>query len=640
MAKISVLDKHLAELIAAGEVVERPASALKEMVENSIDSGANAITVEIKNGGNTYMRVTDNGCGIDKDDVRTAFLRHATSKIHSQDDLNHVMTLGFRGEALASIGAVAKVEIITRTADTDFGVKYIIHGGEEIEFTEAGTAEGTTIVVRDLFYNTPARMKFLKKDNTEANVVTAMMQRIAISHPEISFKLIRDGKQVMNTPGDGLLRSAIFTVFGREFADSLIPVDYTQNGVHVYGFTGRPTESRKNRSMQFFFLNSRNIRTKTGIAALEQAYKNSIMIGTYPTCVLFIDIDPELVDVNVHPAKIEVRFSDEQLIFSAVYYAVLSAVNADTTRVEFTDKRVSTAPSYDRGEQIKFDTRADTKRMRDDFERRALSGEFTKDKPERKVAQYDVTAPIPDVHHRAAEFGVFDTPAPSRPVVIPNIIITNDEPQSDAPMKNDAASADILDTVEQGRQHIDFRYVGQAFDTYIIVEVGSKLVLIDKHAAHERILFNKLRSEAKFEPQMLISPVSVPLSAPEYDAVLTNLDRINDYGFEIDDFGMNTVLVRAVPVYLDGEDVTALTQEIAGKLINKNTDFTPEFIEWLFHNVACRSAIKAGNRSSEMELRELADIVLNDDSVRYCPHGRPVAAELADSEIKRRFSRI
>lgn len=663
MGRINVLDKHLAELIAAGEVVERPASAIKEMVENSIDAGASAIVVEIKNGGNTFMRVTDNGCGIERDDIKKAFLRHATSKIKTEDDLNAIGTLGFRGEALASISAVSKLEMITRTADSDFGVKYVIHGGEELEFTECGAPVGTTIIARDLFYNTPARMKFLKKDTTESNVVTAMLERMAICHPEVSFRLIRDSKQVMNTPGDNDLYSAIFTVFGKDFAKSLLPVEYSLGGITVSGYTCTPTASRKNRAMQYFSLNGRYIRTKTGIAALEQAYKNSIAVGTFPTCVLNITLDPQLVDVNVHPAKIEVRFSDERAIFNAVYYAVKSALDADVTRVAFGQNDV-TAKAADRGEQINIDFGDSTDKSRKQLDK-LFSGEVGAptyyDKPKADITAVKAAKPIDNSANSgykydfASDTDGTDNPdnnatlllseptiktvggVPTVEYYVPSVIITDDnaskaEPQNDtAPDQNDAA---------EDKPHVSFKYVGQAFDTYIIVESGSKLIIIDKHAAHERILFEKLKSEVSAEPQMLLSPIDVTLSSDEYDAIITNLDRINEQSFDIADFGMNTVRVRSVPVFLEGEDVKGLIEEIAGRLINKNTDFTPEFLDWLYHSVACRAAIKAGNRSTVEELESLADIVLNDDKIRYCPHGRPVAAELTENEIKRRFSRI
>lgn len=658
MGKINVLDKHLAELIAAGEVVERPASAIKEMVENSIDAGASAIVIEIKNGGNTFMRVTDNGCGIEPDDIKKAFLRHATSKIKTEDDLNAIGTLGFRGEALASISAVSKLEMITRTADSDFGVKYVIHGGEELVFSECGAPVGTTIIARDLFYNTPARMKFLKKDTTESNVVTAMLERMAICHPEVSFRLIRDSKQVMNTPGDNDLYSAIFTVFGKDFAKSLLPVEYTLNGISVSGYTCTPTASRKNRAMQYFSLNGRYIRTKTGIAALEQAYKNSITVGTFPTCVLNIMLDPQLVDVNVHPAKIEVRFSDEHAIFNAVYYAVKSALDADVTRVAFGQSDIA-AKTAERGEQINIKFENSTVKSREQLNQ-LFSGEVGAPKFYDKANDTAKTAKPSentasgghkyDFERDKNKTNNTNAMTLSEPTVktvggvptveyyVPNVIITDDETSKSEPQSK--CVPEQSNTAAEYKPHVPFKYVGQAFDTYIIVESCSKLIIIDKHAAHERILFEKLKSEVTTEPQILLSPIDVILSSDEYDAIITNLDRINEQSFDIADFGMNTVRVRSVPVFLEGEDVKGLIEEIAGRLINKNTDFTPEFLDWLYHSVACRAAIKAGNRSTVEELESLADIVLNDDKIRYCPHGRPVAAELTENEIKRRFSRI
>ena len=654
MARINLLDKHTAELIAAGEVVERPASALKEMIENSIDSGATAITVEIKNGGNTYMRVTDNGCGIESDDIKKAFLRHATSKISNEDDLNAIGTLGFRGEALASISAVSKVEMITRTKDSDFGMRYVIEGGEEIEFEQAGTSLGTTIVVRDLFYNTPARMKFLKSDNRESNVVLQMLQRLAISNPDISFKLIKDSKQVLNTPGDNNLKSAVFTVFGKEFSDTLIPCEYELSGIKVSGFVSKPTASRKNKAMQFFSLNSRYIRTKTGMAALDDAYKNSIMVGTYPACVLNISLNPALVDVNVHPAKTEVRFSDEQSIYRAVYYATKSAITADDSRVAFeTHKKNVTESSYLKGEQLNFKNKIDLSGKKQDYITTSIKlNTDINDNYLIKDININKTSPINASDEAKyikddslksdkstltlSESEILSyTSGGGAKVFVPDVEDIKHQPTEQKPI-------DLLQSVEDDvqKEHIEFKYIGQVFSTYIIVECDKKLIMIDKHAAHERILFEKLKQEADFAPQMLLSPINITLSANEYDAIVSNADRINQYGFEIEDFGLNSVLVRAVPVYLEGEDVKGLVQEMAGKLINKSGDFTPEFLDWLFHSVACRAAIKAGNKSTDKELISLADIVLNDDKIRYCPHGRPVAAELSENEIKRRFSRI
>lgn len=639
MARINVLPKNVAELIAAGEVVDRPSAVIKELVENSIDSGADAITVEIKNGGRTFMRVTDNGCGIEKDDIKTAFLRHATSKIKTGTDLDSIETLGFRGEALASICAVAKVRLITRCPNDEFGFCYEIAGGEEISFEETGCALGTTFIVEDLFYNTPARLKFMKKDNTEANVVCGIIDRIALSHPEISFKLIKDGKQIINTPGDKLLKSACFAVLGGEFTSSLLSVDYMLDGVSVSGFVTKPTAAKKTRGMQYFFLNGRYIQTKTGIASLEQAYKNRIMVGMHPGCILNIEIDPSLVDVNVHPSKIQVRFSNEQLIFRGIYYAVMSALDSDVSRVEF-KKDVAKAVEQDSFKQVEFDIpEKSLQEKKQDFFVKTTAKEFKENysfkdekrdlkpfstfgipvSPVGKVAEKEDNVYIGNTTEKTAESASFtveeNTLKPTEPI--------KEEKQ-----------------IENEKTHIYFKYIGEAFSTYILVEVDDKVIIIDKHAAHERIIFEKLRDNAQHTPQILLIPIRVTLSSEHYEAIVSNCDEINALGFEIEDYGTKTVLVRSVPMELDGENVAELIEEIAGKLCEKFTDFSPEFLDWLYHSVACRAAIKAGNKSGEKELSALADIVLNDERIRYCPHGRPVAAEMTLNEFKKRFSRI
>lgn len=639
MARINVLPKNVAELIAAGEVVDRPSAVIKELVENSIDSGADAITVEIKNGGRTFMRVTDNGCGIEKDDIKTAFLRHATSKIKTGSDLDSIGTLGFRGEALASICAVSKVRLITRCPENEFGFCYEIAGGEEISFEETGCALGTTFIVEDLFYNTPARLKFMKKDNTEANVVCGIIDRIALSHPEISFKLIKDGKQIINTPGDKLLKSACFSVLGGEFTSSLLSVDYSLDGVKVSGFVTKPTSAKKTRGMQYFFLNGRYIQTKTGIASLEQAYKNRIMVGMHPACVLNIEIDPSLVDVNVHPSKIQVRFSNEQLIFRGIYYAVMSALDSDVSRVEF-KKDVAKEVEPQAFKQVEFDIpEKSLQEKKEEFFVKTSAKEF-KENYSSKVEKTDLKP--------FSTFGIPVSPVgkvaeKEENSYINNIVEKSPLTESTTPEKIIPKQVEPIkkeELFEKENKHISFKYIGEAFSTYILVEVGEKMVIIDKHAAHERIIFERLKENAQHTPQLLLIPIRVTLSSEHYEAIVSNCDEINSLGFEIEDYGTKTVLVRSVPMELDGENVAELIEEIAGKLCDKFTDFSPEFLDWLYHSVACRAAIKAGNKSGEKELSALADIVLNDERIRYCPHGRPVAAEMTLNEFKKRFSRI
>lgn len=636
MAKINVLPKNVSELIAAGEVVDRPSAVIKELVENSIDSGADAITVEFKNGGRTFMRVTDNGCGIEKGDIPTAFLRHATSKIKTGADLDSIYTLGFRGEALASICAVSRVTLITRTTNDEFGYHYRIDGGQEVAFEESGCALGTTFIVEDLFFNTPARMKFLKKDNTESNVVVGIIERIALSHPEISFKLIKDGKQVINTPGDGLLKSACFSVFGAEFSNSLLEVRYELDGINVTGFVTKPTASKKNRAMQFFFLNGRYIRTKTGIASLEQAYKNRIMTGMYPGCVLNINLDASMVDVNVHPSKIEVRFSNEQSIFRAVYYAVMSALDSDVSRVEFKSK-VDELVETNVAEQIKIEMPEKSVEVKkQEFFKQTTVNEFKKEFVDNKLSDKDFV--VKEQSKTKEQINIpFNFDYSKAKSVSDSVSDYNFQKPVEQKVEQTPIQQEQDITLEE---HISFKYIGEVFDTYILVEVDDKMIIIDKHAAHERIIFEKLKANSNHNPQMLLVPVQVTLSADEYEVIVSNLDEINSLGFELEDYGMKTILVRSIPMELDKENINELIEEIAGKLNDKFTDFSPEFLDWLYHSVACRAAIKGGNKTSATELSALADIVLNDNKIRYCPHGRPIVAEMSLYEFKKRFSRI
>ncbi len=608
MSRINVLDKHTAELIAAGEVVERPASVIKELIENSIDAGAKVITVEIKNGGNTYMRVTDDGNGIHKDDIRKAFVRHATSKIATESDLDAISTLGFRGEALASVSAVAKVELLTRTPDSDFGMQYQIEGGEELFLDEAGCPVGTTIIVRDLFFNTPARLKFLKKDVTEGNAIASVIDRVALSHPEVSFKFIREGKQALLTPGDSILKSTIYSVLGKDFHDSIIPVEYEMGGIKVSGFISKPFSSRANRNLQFFYINGRYVKTRTAIAALEEAYKSSIMVGKFPSCVLNIELSASEVDVNVHPSKIEVRFTNERPVFSAVYYGVKSALNQDVSRVQIQTPTPKVEPKQPEIEQIKIES-------------------FTAPKVE-TVSQPVVTErPFANVVSQKQNNDIFKVSDVKETYNAPPVV----EKVEPAPKATEPQP--------EVKQEVEFRFIGQLFSTYILVECDDKLLLIDKHASHERIIYEELKATIKHEGQLLMTPQKVTLSFDEYDALISSLDRINELGFEIEEYGSKDVLVRALPMALVGEDVEELISEIAGKLVDNKKDFSPAFLDWLYHSVACRAAIKAGNKSSDLELVSLARKVLNSDNIRFCPHGRPTVIELSKYEIEKRFGR-
>ena len=632
MPQIKVLDKHVAELIAAGEVVERPASVIKELVENSIDAGATQVTVEIQNGGVSYMRVTDNGCGISRNDVPTAFLRHATSKVSTSTDLDSISTLGFRGEALASVAAVARVEMMT-CKEGETGVIYKICGGEEISLDDAGCPVGTTIIVRDLFYNTPARMKFMKKDVGEANAVAGVL--------EISVRFIRDGKNTLNTPGDGDLKAAIYAVFGRDFASGLIKTDYTLDNMSVSGYIGTPVAARANRNMQFFYINGRYVKSKNMIAAVEQSYKNSIMVGKIPSCVLNLNIPFNLVDINVSPSKTEARFVDERAVFNIIYYGVKTALNMGDTRPEL---KLDNIP-------IKTDN--------------GLHNTAIKSQPH--ISKPIVTAPpkpapasdfIPTSNYFEAlsrnkapsEESVFR----SAPVVQYNdkpmrynLDVVYEEPEEKTPTQTtfiepvtetfDEKTAVITDEPTEAKPEI--KIIGELFTTYIIAECGEKVVFIDKHAAHERILFEKIRTE-EHDSQMLLEPVTVTLAKEEYTLVTENLDLIARVGFEIDDFGASSVIVRAVPTVLAGEDVKSLILEIAGGFCNNKTTVEIEKLDWLYHNIACRAAIKAGSHSNMTEMAALAERIINHDDIRYCPHGRPVAFTLTKKELEKQFGRL
>ena len=675
MGKIHVLDKQVAELIAAGEVVDRPASVIKELVENAVDAGATAITVEIRRGGTTFMRVTDNGSGISRDDVPVAFIRHATSKVLHAEDLEAIGTLGFRGEALASIGAVARVEVLTRTDDELEGTRYAISGGEEESRDPAGCPQGTTILVRDLFYNTPARMKFLKKDVSESNAVAAMMDRLALSHPEVSFRFLRDGKETLHTPGDGKLRSAVYAVYGKEFTSHLLPVSYEMDYVKVEGFVSAPTASRGSRSMQHFFLNGRYVRSRTAMAALEEACKGSIMVGRFPACVLYLTLHAGAVDVNVHPAKLEVRFVNERPVYDAVYHGVKSALMKQDTPKQMHWNAPAGKPALSQqpvplsGTQMQFASREQAKgaAMRPETGKPA-----TPKVPEKSEKQEKATLAAPSVPsffertESKPDFSFLEESAertytPSVPVKKP--MVEPVVPDEKTPSVSKAAPApavrpepvrtEIVKPAPQAETQPevppqeapsapDVRLIGEAFSTYILLQVGDgKLMLIDKHAAHERLLYEKLRRDhAAPNAQMLLQPVNVPLSKDEYDVLMQHKDLLSNAGFECEDFGMGSLLVRSVPLTLGSDDVPGVLTEMAGYLLSHRRQIQTEKQDWLFHNVACRAAIKAGDESDPRELTALCLELYQHPDVRYCPHGRPIFVVLKKREIEKQFGRV
>lgn len=621
MPEIKVLPKEISELIAAGEVVERPASVIKELVENSIDAGADNITVEIQHGGITYMRITDNGCGIEKNDVPTAFLRHATSKIKNSGDLNAIGTLGFRGEALAAVSSVARVEMFTKPRDAAFGTHYEIEGGVEKLCEEAGCPDGTTIVIRDIFFNTPARMKFLKKDVSEANAAAAVVERIALSHPKIAFKLIRDGKQALMTPGDGKINTAVYSVLGREFAGTLMEVDGGLDGIGVKGLTCKPVSCRPTRNYQFVFLNGRLVRSGTVTAAVEQAYKNSAMVGKFPGFVLYLTVPLNTVDVNVHPAKTEVRFSDERRIFDAVYSSVKNALARGDTRPEVKLHE----PVFNPFERM---TTAEYKQQ--PIMKPTVAEEIYKNRP----SLHNAYKPQEKTVLRDANYNVSKT---NNTVYIPERIINPPPMAEESPQPQRTVSVDIMRDVEDERPPITL--IGEAFLTYIIVQMGESVFMIDKHAAHERILFNRLKKEQKTETQTLLTAVIVALTGDEYNAAISNTEALEKAGFEVEDFGNSSVRVSAVPASLTREDIPSVISELAGKL-SKGKAPDSERLDDMYHTVACKAAIKAGSRTSPLEMQKLAERVLYSDDVMYCPHGRPVAFEIKRRELEKQFGRI
>ena len=686
MAIIRVLDKHTAELIAAGEVVERPASVAKELMENSIDAGATQITVSIESGGVKLIEVSDNGSGIEPEYISTAFIRHATSKITDETDLNSIHTLGFRGEALASIASVARVELLTRTEASEFATLYRNEGGEEYPSEPAARAVGTTIRVRDLFFNTPARMKFLKRDATEGTYVAEMVGRLALSHPEVSFKFIREGKVQYVTPGDGQLRSAAYSVLGREFSRDLIEVDSTSGPHRLWGLITPPKSCRASRSMEFFYINGRYVYNRTMMAGMEMAFKSTAMQGKFPGGILMMELPPELVDVNVHPAKTEVRFARENDAFDAVYHAVkLALATPGTGERSFAFQKSGPAVTEPfaavdsaTGEEIQKKDECKTKNDVKQTNFTGLSavipgqsepGVLPRAARPAQAAGLDSPArpsgwgaPLRDslaLHSTPAE-----KPRPSfRPAGQESQLdisleeeaaaeedaeaLPAEKPASPAPAAEETETADASfvqpeQTVLPGADGpVPLEYVGEAFHTYIIAQRGDELCLIDKHAAHERQLYEKLAAGYGQVPsQLLLSPLVISLSAEEKQAVMENLALLEHAGIETGDFGGNTILLRAVPCDVEQDDLEDMMVEIAAKLARGSRDALSERTEWVLHSIACRAAVKAGDRASPQELMALAEKILSGEVPPFCPHGRPCVLKLTRKELEKQFGRI
>lgn len=712
MAVIHVLDKHTAELIAAGEVVERPASVVKELLENSIDAGATQVTVSIESGGVKLIEISDNGTGIEAEYISTAFIRHATSKIETPDDLTNIHTLGFRGEALASIASVARVELTTRTEVDEFATVYRIEGGEEVSREPGARAVGTTIRVKDLFYNTPARMKFLKKDSSEGTFVSDTVTHVALSHPEVSVKFIREGKLQYVTPGDGQLRGAAYAVLGREFSRDLIELKNQEGVYRITGLITPPKSCRASRSMQHFYINGRYVRNRTMMAGMEMAFKGTMMQGKFPGGILLLEMPADLVDVNVHPAKIEARFARENDVFDVVYHAVKLALAQPGT-----GERLFTFEA-DKEEEKAENSKKDADIIKNDVKNNNFTGlsaiirgqadpgvlpqqhwepakpAAAPQQPAPSAAMQIPTAPsvprwkgsaqnedmldpfvtlhspklettkAPEPFRAAAsetqldvepEFGETKLHSPQDHMAAwnPAQEAPKEEPESApcAETEPDAPEAAEQETVLAEPEQMNFdptadqpeplRYVGEVFRTYILAERGDELCLIDKHAAHERQLYEKLAANYGNVPsQMLLEPAAIDLAAEEKQALLDNIPLLENAGLEIADFGGNTVVLRAVPADVEPQNAESLLVEIANKLLKGGHDALNEHTEWVLHSISCRAAIKAGDKSSPRELLALAEKILSGEVPPFCPHGRPCVLKLTRKELEKQFGRI
>ena len=712
MAVIHVLDKHTAELIAAGEVVERPASVVKELLENSIDAGATQVTVSIESGGVKLIEISDNGTGIEAEYISTAFIRHATSKIETPDDLTNIHTLGFRGEALASIASVARVELTTRTEVDEFATVYRIEGGEEVSREPGARAVGTTIRVKDLFYNTPARMKFLKKDSSEGTFVSDTVTHVALSHPEVSVKFIREGKLQYVTPGDGQLRGAAYAVLGREFSRDLIELKNQEGVYRITGLITPPKSCRASRSMQHFYINGRYVRNRTMMAGMEMAFKGTMMQGKFPGGILLLEMPADLVDVNVHPAKIEARFARENDVFDVVYHAVKLALAQPGT-----GERLFTFEA-DKEEEKTENSKKDADIIKNDVKNNNFTGlsaiirgqadpgvlpqqhwepakpAAAPQQPAPSAAMQISTAPseprwkgsaqnedmldpfvtlhspklettkAPEPFRAAAsetqldvepEFGETKLHSPQDHMAAwnPAQEAPKEEPESApcAETEPDAPEAAEQETVPAEPEQMNFdptadqpeplRYVGEVFRTYILAERGDELCLIDKHAAHERQLYEKLAANYGNVPsQMLLEPAAIDLAAEEKQALLDNIPLLENAGLEIADFGGNTVVLRAVPADVEPQNAESLLVEIANKLLKGGHDALNEHTEWVLHSISCRAAIKAGDKSSPQELLALAEKILSGEVPPFCPHGRPCVLKLTRKELEKQFGRI
>jgi len=648
MPKIIQLSPHIANLIAAGEVVERPASVVKELLENAVDAGASKVTVEIRDGGMTFLRVTDNGCGMAAEDARTAFKRHATSKLRTAEDLSAIGTMGFRGEALAAIASVSRIELMTKTPGSLSGTSLMLEGGEITEESEVGCPDGTTIIIRDLFFNTPARMKFMKSDTVEGGRVAAAVQLQALAHPEVAFQFLRDGKQVLSTPGNGGLEAAVYCVYGRDCA-RMVKVESRWESYSLTGFVSKPTDARPSRNLQTFFVNNRPVKSKLLVSALEEAYRNQIMVGKFPACVLHLNVPANTVDVNVHPAKTEVKFLSEKAVFDCVHYGVLGALNKQPDRPQVQFKAQSVTPAVQEKPVIPSVTAAPkvAAPKKETFFRTMSSEEY------KTFSTALKDAPQPKKEAAAATLNKIERPAnmPLREfVMVPGVkeaaaIPVPPKPQpkpepKPVPKPEPVPDPELVQEEIAMPKEIEWRMVGELYNSYIIVEQGDNAFLIDKHAAHERILFEKLKANQEaISSQTLLQPVPVRLSPSAAAELLSNKEMLDELGFEIDEFGENTILLRQIPMDLSPDHAAESIEALASDLLSGRRESKNTIRDELLHTVACKAAIKAGWKNDEKELLAVVKEVMAREELKYCPHGRPICVTLSKKQLEKQFKR-
>ena len=633
MPKIIQLSAHVANLIAAGEVVERPASVVKELLENAVDAGASQVTVEIRDGGMTFLRVTDNGCGMSAEDARTAFLRHATSKLKAAEDLAAIATMGFRGEALAAIASVSRIDLLTKTPGAISGTGLTLEAGKITEESEAGCPDGTTIIVRDLFFNTPARMKFMKSDTYEGSKVSAAVQLQALAHPEVAFRFLRDGKEILSTPGTGELEAAVYCIYGRECAH-MAKVESRWEGYSLTGYVSKPTDARPSRNLQTFFVNGRPVKSRLLVAALEEAYRNQIMAGKFPSCVLHLSLPANAVDVNVHPAKTEVKFLNEKTVFDCVHYGTLGALNQTPDRPKMQFRPQPAAPKQ---------PAAPTPPKQDTFFRTMTAEEY------KTFSAAIKEAPQPSRLAAAATAAAVErtaAPAVREAVILPTPTYKQPAPPASQPMPEPIPQPEPAPQPEPEQEvlpmpeEIPWRFVGELYQSYILVEQGDDAYLIDKHAAHERILFEKLKANQEaITAQTLLTPIPCRLSPDAAAVLLGNRALLETLGFEIDEFGDNTILLRQIPMDLDPQDAADAIETLSADLLNGRQERASTVRDELLHTVACRAAIKAGWRTDEKELTALVQQVMSREDLKYCPHGRPICISLSKKQLEKQFKR-